>query len=468
MNFTERFNNSARLVAVEVLNRYDKMQKLKRPPLKEGSAYVSSILSEFLPKITQKARATDLVMGTIRQRASIDLVLAAIADTPVKRISQELINFVRVAVYELVYCPQTADYSIINDAVENTKSCAAKKQVGFVNAVLRKVASQIIRRKDTITEKNIRQILPQNTSTGCLFHRPFLANPQNQPADYLSAAYSISHFLVADWLGEFGFEKTKQICIASNRKPGIYLRPNTLKTNTYKLAEFLTDADFKVDITEDDRMIKIAAPGNITLLPGFEEGLFSIQDTTASLPTIALNPSKDMQILDLCAAPGTKTIQLAELTNDKADITATDIDANRLLKLDDSIKRLGLNSITLMQYNKLAGHDQLFDIILLDVPCSNTAVLSKRPEMRLRLKQKGVEKLTAIQGKLLEKASKLLKPQGRICYSTCSILKQENHNRIEKFLAEHPDFTLSEENLTLPAEGRFGHDGGYYAILARS
>jgi 16S rRNA (cytosine967-C5)-methyltransferase len=174
-----------------------------------------------------------------------------------------------------------------------------------------------------------------------------------------------------------------------------------------------------------------------------------------------------MKILDLCAAPGTKTIQLAELTNDNAHITATDISPSRLLKLDESIERLDIKSIKTMPYEEVKGQNDLYDLILLDVPCSNTGVLAKRPEVRLRLKDKSVHKLTETQDRLLETAAALLKPHGRICYSTCSILKEENRDRVDKFLKVHSSFEITQQKLSLPINEKFDHDGGYFAIMQK-
>jgi len=470
MNITESLDNSARLIAVEALNRFDKAQKRHNCSAQTRAPYASVILRNLLDKTNQKQRATDLVMGTIKYRSSIDLVLSAIADTPAKRIAPELINYIHVGLYELIYCPQTPEYSIINDAAENTKTIGGEKQVGFVNALLRKSAKRIISRTAQITQENIRFVLPRNNSNGCLFDRSFLADPKTQPENYLSCACSVPRFLIVAWLSEFGFEKTKSICIAGNRRPGIYIHPNSLKSSVYQLAELLTGDDVSFDITGDEKMIKLNSPGEITSIPGFRDGLFVVQDPTAAKPVIALLPKPGSRILDLCAAPGTKTVQLAELTNDKAEIIATDIDPDRLKKLDDNITRLGLSSIRTLPYEQItenAEKDGLFDDVLLDMPCSNTGVLAKRPEVRLRIKPKAIKKLTVIQDKLLAKAAKLTRPSGRICYSTCSIMKDENQNRIEKFLKEHPDFSLILEQLTLPADDEFDHDGGYFAIISR-
>jgi 16S rRNA (cytosine967-C5)-methyltransferase len=158
-----------------------------------------------------------------------------------------------------------------------------------------------------------------------------IRNPHNpQPADYLSTAFSLPNRLIADWLAEFGFEKTRHICFGSNRRPGLYIRPNPLKTTTEDLADKLQRADIGFDIVPDAPMIRINSGKAVTQLPGFAGRLFTIQDLTAShaVRMLALKPGS--KILDLCAAPGVKTTQLAEITGDAAEIVATDINPDRL------------------------------------------------------------------------------------------------------------------------------------------
>ena len=459
---------SPRLVAATVLKRYDSVCKQMRSGAQ--AVYAATILNDFIDNTNQPQKATDLVMGTLRNRFAIDHLLAVVADTPAKRIAPSVINIVRIGVYELVFRPKTANYSIINEAVENTKTLTGKKQAGFVNAVLRKISARIKDRSTTIEPEHIRSTLPQFDNTGCRFNRWFLPDPLKKPAEYFSAAYSLPNWLVAGWLGQYGPDKTMQICRASNRRPGIYLRPNSTKTTTYALAEKLTAAGYRPIITEDESMIKISSTGKITKVPGYMEGLFSVQDAAASQVVRAVDIRPGDKILDLCAAPGTKTTQLAEITDGNAPIFATDIDAERLSRINHSTQRLGLMDINVFDYEKLDQCYQQagpFDIVLIDVPCSNTGVLAKRPEVRLRLKSKSIDKLIVTQLEILEMAAHLVAPGGRICYSTCSIETIENRGRVDAFLYRYPEFELVEDKLTLPQAGRLDHDGAYHAIIVK-
>ena len=449
---------TARTIAVNVLNRFK--------PLRNNAA---DILNKLLHQTNEKQRATDLVFGTIRNRSAIDIVIAKLADCPAERIPAELLNIIRIAAYELIYSPQTAQYAIVNEAVENAKVAAGKKQTGFVNAVLRQITRHIKNRQTPLSKAAPERTLPQTSSTGCEFDIPFLPGLELSPADYFSSVFSLPKWLVTDWLDQFGTKLTRQICFAGNRRPGIYIRPNRLKITAQKLAEKFRQADIDLEIVADEPMIKIKSPRAVTELPGFAQGLFSVQDITASQAVKLLNPQPNWTIIDICAAPGSKTTQLAELTGDEARIIATDIDSRRLEKVKDNTARLGINSVSIVAYEQLqrtAAEIGPFDSVLLDVPCSNTGVLAKRPEVRYRIKPKAVKDLTKIQSRLLDTAAAMIKPHGKICYSTCSIQNCENSELVKHFLKKTPNFELQSEQLTLPSAAEPGHDGGYVAIIA--
>ena len=236
------------------------------------------------------------------------------------------------------------------------------------------------------------------------------------------------------------------------------------------MAKKFCQADIDFKIPDDESMLKIKSPQAVVELPGFAEGLFSVQDTTASQAVKALRPCNGWTILDLCAAPGVKTTQLAELTADSAKIIATDIDSQRLERVKENIARLRLNSVSVIAYEnleKVIAEIGPFDAVLLDVPCSNTGVLAKRVEARYRVKPKAVIELTKIQSELLTAAATMIKPQGKICYSTCSIQKAENTELVKVFLLENKNFKLESEKLTLPSAESHDHDGGYVAIIKR-
>lgn len=445
---------TARLIAADVLNQCDPERH-----------YVGAILNHLLDQTDQRQRATDLAFGSIRNLIAIDRVIDAFAGCPIERIQKKLLGIVRIGCYELIFSPSTKLYSIINEAAENARTVAGKKQVGFVNALLHKIEKHITNRQAEITKVDVKRMLVQTAETSCEFDTDFLPDRENQPEEYLSTVFSLPQWLVAEWLAKYGKESTYQICLAQNRRPSIYLRPNSLKITTKELMQLFEKEDIKPEIVPDASMLRIKSPHMVTQLPGFEEGLFIIQDITASGPVRLLEAKPDWTILDLCAAPGVKTTQLAEATNDLAKIIATDIDDKRLKKVKENLVRLGINSIEIVPYQQIP--EMKFDCILLDVPCSNTGVLAKRVEVRYRIHREALNELAKTQRELLHKAAGLLKPLGKICYSTCSIQKQENRDTIKDFLRKNPDFILENEQLVLPSAEGFDHDGGYTAILSK-
>jgi 16S rRNA (cytosine967-C5)-methyltransferase len=218
-------------------------------------------------------------------------------------------------------------------------------------------------------------------------------------------------------------------------------------------------------------MIRLTGPQAIGALPGFDEGLFTVQDLSASQAITILNPQQGWAILDMCAAPGVKTTQLAEVTGDSARIIATDIDSERLKRVQENVTRLGIKSVTTVVYEQLFGNSQFsilnskLDAVLLDVPCSNTGVLARRVEARFRITPAKIEELAKVQTELLNKTATLIKTGGKICYSTCSIQRAENEERVRDFLAHNPAFQLESEKLILPSAELFDHDGGYVAVM---
>ena len=445
-------SKSARAIAVEVLKRCDPRRK-----------YAGPVLDKLLFETDQRQKATDLVFGTMRNQRAIDTVITTFSSRTVERIQERLLAIIRVGVYELIYCPATQEHAIVNEAVESAKARTGTKQAGFVNAVLRQIIRHISHRQGLLSQVNTRRTLVQTASSGCEFDMDFLPDRDAHPASYLSTVFSLPEWLVADWLDEFGEESTWRICLASNRKPGITIRPNRLRTTIATLMEKFRKAGIEVELGSNGSVIGIKSPRAISKLPGFTEGEFIVQDITASQPVRLLKPQPGWTILDLCAAPGVKTTQLVEATDDSATIIATDINPRRLRMLEENIARLGVKSVDVVPYEELPKYQ--FDCVLLDVPCSNTGVLAKRIETRYRINLASVRALTKIQGDLLDTATTRIRSRGKICYSTCSIQKAENKKVIIDFLKRNTTFELECEELILPSAEHFEHDGGYTAIL---
>jgi 16S rRNA (cytosine967-C5)-methyltransferase len=448
-----RKSKTARVIAAEVLTESQKHKKF------------AGELLYLYPRLERKSSATDLVFGVIRNRAVIDLVIEKCSQRLVKRVPVKILNIIRVGVYELVYCPKTAEYAIVDEAVDYAKGITNARQAGFVNAALRQTLRHINSRQISLEQAQPRKTVPQTRDTGCEFTIEILPDRDASPQEYLSCAFSLPDWLVKSWLDEYGPEQTREICFASNRRPSIYLRPNILRTTVEGLVEKLRSEGVQCEIVAGIDMVRVDSPGAIASLAGFAEGLFTVQDISIAAAVRVLQPKPEWSILDLCAAPGTKTSQLVEATGGRAEIVATDIAPARLKMLRDGLGRLGLSkSVTVVAFEELQRTG--FDCVLLDVPCSNTGVLARRPEVRYRLTKSAVEELADTQLGLLRRAKELVKPGGVICYSTCSIQPDENGFLVSRFLAENNGFELKLEKLTLPSAEGFDHDGGYVAIIA--
>ncbi len=459
----EGSGKSARLVALEVLNTF-----------KMSSANAAEVLAQRITQTPHKARATDIVYGVIRNMAAIDMIIEKIADKHPKRITKKLINIIRIGVYELVYSTETAQYAIVNEAVELANIKTSPKQAGFVNAILRNVTRGIVDREAFLIDVDPCLILPNSSETGCSFDKSILPAPDIDAVGFLSGAYSLPEWLVKDWIDEYGYDKARNICIASNRRPCVYIQPNTLKTTATELAEAFRAQDVEtveVPLSDNDSMLKLLTRFPVTELYGFDEGLFFVQDFAAASVIKHLAPQPGWVVVDLCAAPGTKSMQLARMMGDVGTIIASDIDDKRLMKVKQNADRLDYKSIQVVVKNELdkviAGLERV-DAVLIDVPCSNTGVLAKRPEVRYRITKRFVNSLVKTQRSLLDYAASIVSQGGALCYSTCSILRSENEGLISVFHADNPQFKLHSQTTILPEMSQDAsqqHDGSFSAIL---
>jgi 16S rRNA (cytosine967-C5)-methyltransferase len=297
-------------------------------------------------------------------------------------------------------------------------------------------------------------------------HRPYFADPGREPVRYLTSAFSLPEWLVERWLNRAGWDETLQTA-AWFLAPGLMcLRVNPLRSDREGVLDELTAAGVQALPGELPQSIRLSARERTEVLPGFNDGRLSVQDESAQHAAALLDPQPGERVLDLCAAPGGKTTHLAERMRNTGRILAVDVDAERLARVDAAAGRLGLTMIE----TRLAAADASdvptgpFDRILLDVPCSNTGVLGKRPEARWRISPEGIAELTAVQRRLLEAAIARLAPTGRLVYSTCSIEPEENEEVVRAALDAHPELALLEKRRHVPGRPA---DGGYLALIGR-
>jgi len=317
-------------------------------------------------------------------------------DRCAERVHPEIRQHLRVALFQIRHLDKIPRHAAVNEAVELAKG-VSRKSAGFVNAVLRKAAD--------------------------------LALP-----DALGVRRSHPDWLIERWRKRHPPMELEALLDADNAVLPLSIRPNPLK------------AAGPIDVEGDP-----AAD------PRFAEGLYTVQDETSMKVAPMLDPKLGERVLDLCAAPGGKTTHLAELMGGKGLVVAVDL-PDRIGLVAESAKRLGLANIQCVAGDgaTVAFHEP-FDAILVDAPCSNTGVLSRRPDVRWRLKEKDIPGAAAIQRRLLENAARLLKPGGRVVYSTCSLEPEENT----------PDpalWSVEKQELTLPTHR---HSGGYQALLRR-
>ncbi len=388
-------------------------------------------INAYVQKINSVAELINLVSGTVKFKLKLDYFIANVSSR--KKISPPLRNILRAAIYEIEFL-KTPDYAVISSYVDITKKYD-RNSSGFVNAVLR----NFLKKQEEINSK----IKTENMLKA------------------ISIEYSHPEWLVDRWINTYGIEETLKICEFNNKIPVLSLRINTFKASKQEIIDLLTknNIEFTESTISEDCLI-LQKTGNIKNIAGFKEGLWSVQGEVSSLVAKILDPQPDERVLDLCAAPGGKTTHIAALMNDCGEITAVDSDENRIKKVSENALRLGIKSVkTVIADAMTFSNLKEFDRILIDAPCSNTGVLAKRPDARWKRKSEDIKNLTEIQLGILENASKLLKKEGVLVYSTCSIESEENLLLIQQFLANNKDFQLQDISKYLPwkEEGKEGY-----------
>ena len=394
-------------LAVKILNRIDRTD-----------AYLDKMLEIEIKnselKSIDKALLFEIVHGVVRWLGRFDWILTGFYKGQYSKCIPNVKNAMRVALYQILFLDKVPDYAAVNEAVEFVKKLQGEKSADLTNAVLR----NIIRNKNGIR----------------------FPDPEEDLVSYFSAYYSHPSWLVKRWLNKYGRQFTEDLLVANNNKPSLMLRVNTLKTNPEEFKSLLDKVDLKYTqgnyIPEFFRLQNLT---NITDWDYFARGYFSVQDESTGIPCHLLDVDSGMRVLDLCAAPGGKTGLLADLMENQGEIVALD----RLKILEKNLERLGVTNVKTINVDALEFEDdELFDRILLDAPCSGLGTLTKKPDIKWKRDLGDVRKLSSIQKSLLEKAAGLLKTEGILVYSTCTLEPEENFDIVKDFLQHHPEFSL--------------------------
>ena len=383
--------------------------------------------------IVDKKFLTMLVHGTLQRYSSLEYEVEKV--TKGKLVKGKMKLMLIMSLYQLRYMDKTPSYAIINEAVEYMKNLDGKQAANFTNGVLR-----------TLTREN---------------HKPKVADFPNY-LQYLSIAGNTPMFICKMWNSQYGSDITKEIIKVNLKEAPFSVRVNSLKTNKEKLLK----GEFEEGKLAPSALIY---QGNkrISDLDEFRNGELSVQDESGQLVAYMLDPKEGEIILDMCAAPGSKTGHIAELMKNTGKIYALDLYEHRVKLLIDGMNRLGVKNVEAraMDATNMDFDKEMFDRILLDAPCSGLGVVRRKPDILRKITPERMDSIISDQAKLLESADKHLKVNGILVYSTCTINKNENEKQVAKFIENHPNYSLVEEKVIFPYE--YDSDGFYIAKLVK-
>lgn len=403
--------DKAREIALKCLYKIEKQK-----------AYSNIILDKEIEKNREFLNMKDigliseLVYGVTTWKLTIDYIIQKYSKIKLKKISDWIINILRIGVYQIIFLDKIPKSAAVNESVILTKKYGIKS-VSFVNAILRKID------KDDFEEvKNIKDAKQR-----------------------ISISTSMPLWIVEELSKYHELEKVEEICLASNLKPDITIRINKLKISKKDFINKLKEMNIDYEECELENFLKLKKLKNISNLELFKKGYFTIQDESAGLPAVVLNPKKKECILDACSAPGGKTTQMAEMMENEGEIIAWDLYKERLSLVKQNAERLGIKIIKTEEKNSSKLDEKYiekFDKILLDVPCLGIGVIRRKPDIKWKRKKEDINEICKIQLEILDTCSKYLKKGGCLVYSTCSILEEENQKIIEKFI-KNSKFKLS-------------------------
>lgn len=387
-----------------------------------------------------------LTFGVARWSLRLDQLLLQLLHKPLRNRDVDVRVTLWMALYEAEYL-STPDYAVADSYVKVAKRLRKSWARGLVNATIRKFMRE---REQTI------------------------AAAQASPAALSALPAWLEDSLASDWP-----DQAAQIIVAGNQRAPLTLRANLRHGSRANLLQRLTDAGYQAEPAElSAGALSLMESTPVEQLPGYADGDFSVQDSAAQLAAELLAPQPGHAVLDACAAPGGKTCHLLEY-QPQIKLLALDSEASRLRRVEENLARLKLSArVVCGDAGDPSGwwDGEPFDRILLDAPCSALGVLRRRPDIRLLRRESDIPALAQVQAKLLRRLWPLLQPGGRLVYATCSILRRENEQIVEQFLAATAD--AREQSLDVDwghgcrvgrqiLPGQHQADGFYYAILSK-
>ena len=387
--------------------------------VEKQQAYSNLLLHQTIEKydIEPKDRAllTELTYGTLQHKMTLDYYLKPFIKGKLDDWVRQLL---RLSLYQIHYLSRIPDHAAVNEAVNIAKRRGHKGISGVVNGILRSILREGVSSTESIVDD----------------------------VERLSIETSHPLWMVKRFISEYGFETTKKMLEENNEPPVTTLRVNLFKRTVEQVMHLMTQEGYVVAQSEVIPECIYLFNGQAAKTTAFQKGFVTIQDESSMIPAYALQPEPGMIVLDMCSAPGGKTTHIAEKMKNTGKLVAMDIHQHKLKLVKENAERLGFSFIeTVEKDGRKASElfpEETFDRILVDAPCSGLGVMKRKPDIKYTKNEKDFDSLKPIQLKLLDEAYKLLKPNGLMVYSTCTVDKEENEGTAKLFLENHPDMQL--------------------------
>lgn len=401
-----------------------------------GATYSNIALDNAIKKNelsdADRGLVTAIVMGVTERRITLDYIIDAMAKRS-EMVDSETRIILQMGILQLLCLDRIPEYAAVNETV----ALAPKRSVGFVNAVLRNLLRKM-----------------RAGQLEALF-------PDEGGDEYLSVRYSFPPQLCRKFSELYGFERTKKIFEIYNAPPRLTLRVNTLKISRNEYIKLLAGVGIVAELSEDVEDAVLLDDVAFSSLPGFDEGLFFVQDIASQVCVSAVGAKAGELVIDTCSCPGSKSFGMAIGMKNEGKVYSFDLHESKLSLVESGARRLGIDIIGVGVRDGRKPDEALLgraDRVLCDVPCSGLGVIAKKPEIRYKDLDE-VSRLPEIQYSILESSAKYVKVGGTLVYSTCTVLPEENRNNFERFLAEHDDFAADDFKV-----GRWGSSGGMLSL----
>jgi len=379
------------------------------------------------------ALCSRIAYGVLQNKAYLDYYIDLWCTQRADHLEPVILNILRIGAYQILFMDKIPHSAAVNEAVEMTRRRGRSKATGMVNAILRKFVA------------NWMNLPPL---------------PQGTTADYLSVRYSHPIWLVKGLLDLLGPEETEQFLRGNNETVATTIQTNTLKVTPEELKKELSSLGVTVESHPwQAGCFTLRGTGDMETLDAFQKGHFMVQDVAAKLVASVAAPQRGCRVMDICAAPGGKSFAMAIAMANDGDILSCDIHPHKLKLIESSAQRLGISIVRTALADGSENHAAWVaqaDVVLADVPCSGIGIIRKKPDIRYK-NPKELAKLPAIQSAILENAASYVAPGGVLVYSTCTVLREENEDVTNAFLAAHPEFEEERFSLPLPIGPCSGH-----------